>query len=112
MVHLHAPSSRPLALAAAAALLTAASASGQATLFTWPHEAYGKPVAYIPVPFDVYRGLDFPGADDLGNMFQFKHDFEDYFTGARNLETSRSLNPRLQTFATWLAENVDRIPAQ
>jgi uncharacterized protein YbjT (DUF2867 family) len=77
-------------------------------------EAYGKPVAYIPVPFDVdvYRGLDFPGADDLGNMFQFKHDFEDYFTGARNLETSRSLNPRLQTFATWLAENVDRIPQQ
>ena len=75
-------------------------------------EAYGQPVAYIPVPFEVYRGLDFPGADDLGNMFQFKHDFEDYFTGARNLETSRSLNPRLQTFASWLAENVDRIPAQ
>lgn len=75
-------------------------------------EAYGQPVTYIPVPFDVYRGLDFPGADDLGNMFQFKHDFEDYFTGARNLETSRALNPQLQTFATWLAENVDRIPAQ
>jgi uncharacterized protein YbjT (DUF2867 family) len=75
-------------------------------------EAYGQPVAYTPVPFEVYRGLDFPGADDLGNMFQFKHDFEDYFTGARNVETSRSLNPQLQTFATWLAENVDRIPAQ
>jgi len=75
-------------------------------------EALGEPVAYIPVPFDVYRGLDFPGADDLGNMFQFKHDFEDYFCGARSLATSRSLNPRLKTFDAWLAENVDRIPRQ
>ena len=75
-------------------------------------EAFGQPVAYIPVPFDVYRGLDFPGADDLGNMFQFKHDFEEYFTGARSPEFSRSLNSRLQTFADWLAENRERIPAQ
>ncbi len=75
-------------------------------------EAYGQPVAYIPVPFDVYRGLDFPGADDLGNMFQFKHDFEEYFTGARSPEFSRSINPRLQTFGDWLAENRERIPAQ
>jgi uncharacterized protein YbjT (DUF2867 family) len=73
-------------------------------------EAYRQPVAYIPVPFDVYRGMDFPGADDLGNMFQFSHDFEGDFCGARSLETSRSLNPALQTFAAWLAQNVDRIP--
>ena len=72
--------------------------------------AYGEPVSYIPVPFDVYRGLDFPGADDLGNMFQFYHDFEDYFTGARSLEASRSLNPALQTFAVWLQKNADSIP--
>lgn len=72
-------------------------------------EAFGKPVTYAAVPFDVYRGLGFPGADDLGNMFQFKHDFEDYFRGARNLETSRSLNPSLQTFDTWLAANADRM---
>jgi uncharacterized protein YbjT (DUF2867 family) len=75
-------------------------------------EALGRPVTYTAVPFDVYRGLDFPGADDLGNMFQFKHDFEDYFCGARSLATSRSLNPRLQTFDAWLTDNVDRIPLQ
>ena len=74
--------------------------------------AYGEPVSYIPLPFDVYRGLDFPGADDLGNMFQFYHDFEDYFTGARSLEASRSLNPALQTFAVWLQKNADSIPRQ
>lgn len=72
--------------------------------------ALGEPVRYNPVPFDVYRGLDFPGADDLGNMFQFKHDFEEYFRGARPIEASRALNPKLQTFETWLAANKDRIP--
>ena len=74
--------------------------------------AYGEPVSYIPVPFDVYRGLGFPGADDLGNMFQFYHDFEDYFSGARSLEVSRSLNPALQTFEVWLKGNADSIPRQ
>ena len=28
-------------------------------------------------PPEVYRGFGFPGADDLGNMFQFKRDFEE-----------------------------------
>jgi uncharacterized protein YbjT (DUF2867 family) len=73
-------------------------------------DAYGQPVSYIAVPFETYRGLDFPGADDLGNMFQFNHDFEDYFCGARNLDESRSLNSSLKSFDGWLAENVERIP--
>ena len=73
-------------------------------------EALGEPVAYNAVPFDMYRTFDFPGADDLGNMFQFKHDFEDYFCGARPVDEARALNPRLQTFESWLAANKDRIP--
>ena len=72
-------------------------------------KAYGEPVTYNAVPFDVYRGLGFPGADDLGNMFQFKHDFEDYFCGARPIAETRELNPRLQTFESWLAANTDLI---
>jgi hypothetical protein len=71
-------------------------------------DALGEPVAYNAVPFDVYRGLGFPGADDLGNMFQFKHDFEDYFCGARSLDEAKALNPRLQSFSSWLAENKER----
>jgi uncharacterized protein YbjT (DUF2867 family) len=42
-------------------------------------QALGREVVYNPVPPSVYRGFGFPGADDLGNMFQFKHDFNDYF---------------------------------
>ena len=59
---------------------------------------------------EVYRGFGFPGADDLGNMFQFKADFEKDFCAARDVGFSRSLNPRLQTFAQWLDANKERIP--
>jgi hypothetical protein len=71
--------------------------------------ALGQEVAYQAVPHEVYRGLGFPGAEDLGNMFQFKHDFQDVFRGARDVARSRRLNPGLQTFAGWLAENRARI---
>jgi uncharacterized protein YbjT (DUF2867 family) len=74
--------------------------------------ALGRQVSYAAVPFDVYRGLDFPGAADLGNMFQFKHDFEDYYCGIRDLQFSRQLNPALQTFAEWLSANKEQIPIQ
>jgi hypothetical protein len=58
----------------------------------------------------VYRGLGFPGAEDLGNMFQFKRDFNPLFCGARDIGIARSLNPSLQTFEAWLAKNKSRIP--
>ncbi|MFH1279218.1 MAG: NmrA/HSCARG family protein [Candidatus Eisenbacteria bacterium] len=73
-------------------------------------DALGTEVTYRAVPFDVYRGLGFPGADDLGNMFQFKHDFQEVFCGPRKVDKTRELNPELQSFAGWLAANKDRIP--
>jgi uncharacterized protein YbjT (DUF2867 family) len=73
-------------------------------------KALGKPVHYNEVEPSVYRGFGFPGADDLGNMFQFNRDFETEFRGHRSVETSRKLNPKLQTFDSWLAENKDKIP--
>jgi hypothetical protein len=45
-------------------------------------------------------------------MFQFKHDFEGYFCGMRDLALSRALNPALQTFATWLARHKTQIPVE
>lgn len=73
-------------------------------------KALGQEVKYNAITPEAYRSLGFPGADDLGNMFQFKRDFEDYFCGARSLEFSRSVNPSLQNFETWLAKNKSRIP--
>ncbi len=74
--------------------------------------AIGQPVTYYPVPFAAYRSLGFPGADDLGNMFQYKHDFEESFCGPRNVEFSRILNPELQNFDNWVKSNISRIPIQ
>jgi uncharacterized protein YbjT (DUF2867 family) len=72
--------------------------------------ALGEEVRYIDVDPDVYRSFDFPAADELGNMFQFKRDFESDYVGARDLNVARALNPKLQDFDTWLRANVDRIP--
>jgi uncharacterized protein YbjT (DUF2867 family) len=72
--------------------------------------ALGQEVRYNAVPPEVYRGFGFPGADDLGNMFQFKRDFNKYYRGARDLAFSRSLNPQLQTFDAWLAAHKGQIP--
>jgi uncharacterized protein YbjT (DUF2867 family) len=74
--------------------------------------ALGQEVRYNAVSPEVYRSLGFPGAEDLGNMFQFKRDFEEYFCGARDLAFSRSLNPELQTFDQWLERNKSRIPLE
>jgi uncharacterized protein YbjT (DUF2867 family) len=72
--------------------------------------ALGVAVRYAPLSFDAYRGLGFPGADDLGNMFQFYCDFEPQVTAARPIALARGLNPALQDFDTWLADNAARIP--
>jgi len=70
----------------------------------------GSEVRYNAVAPEVYRGLGFPGADDLGNMFQFKRDFNDHFCGARSIDFSKSINPELQSFEQWLSNNKSRIP--
>ena len=72
--------------------------------------ALGTDVAYNAVSPEVYRGFGFPGAEDLGNMFQFNRDFARMFCGARDLNITRALNPALQTFDEWLAQNKGRIP--
>jgi uncharacterized protein YbjT (DUF2867 family) len=75
-------------------------------------KALGHDVRYNDVPADVYRSFGFPGAEDMGNMFQFKRDFEQKYCAARNLDVSRSLNSSLQTFEQWLAQNKSRIPLE
>jgi uncharacterized protein YbjT (DUF2867 family) len=80
-----------------------------AAIFT---EVLGKAVQYNSVPPEVYRSFGFPGADDLGNMFQFKRDFEEYFSGVRNPSFARTLNPALQDFKTWLTQNKNAIPME
>jgi uncharacterized protein YbjT (DUF2867 family) len=72
--------------------------------------ALGQEVRYNDVPPEEFRSFGFPGAEDIGNMFQFKQEFNDVFCGARSIEVARGLNPALQSFEAWLAENKSRIP--
>jgi uncharacterized protein YbjT (DUF2867 family) len=68
-----------------------------------------QPVAYNPMTPEQFRQLGTPGAEELGNMFQYMQDFESEFCAARNLESARALYPSLQSFGGWLSRNKDRI---
>jgi uncharacterized protein YbjT (DUF2867 family) len=74
--------------------------------------ALGEEVVYNDVDPDAYRGFGFPGADEMGNMFQFKRDFEEHYSGARVRSQVLELDPDVQTFESWLAANKDRIPIE
>jgi hypothetical protein len=73
-------------------------------------KALGERVSYEAMAPDAYRAQGFPGADDLGSMFQFKRDFDVLYRAARSVAATRELNPALQTFAQWLAVHARRIP--
>jgi len=65
--------------------------------------ALGEPMLHDALSPAQYRALGFPGADDLGNMFQFKRGFEHAYCAARSVACARELHPQLRTIAEWLA---------
>lgn len=73
-------------------------------------KSIGENVAYNKVTPEQYRGFGFPGAEDLGNMFQFYADFENEFKTWRDVDASKSLNPELKNFDAWLQSNAKAIP--
>jgi len=73
-------------------------------------QALGQEVGFFDVPFDTFRGLGFPGADDLGNMFEYQAILGETFYAARDAALSRRLDPLLLDFDAWLAQNAGRIP--
>jgi uncharacterized protein YbjT (DUF2867 family) len=72
--------------------------------------ALGEQVVFNAVAPEVYRSFGFPGADDLGNMFQFTTEFEEEYCGPRDIGATRALNPRLKSFEEWLAVNASSVP--
>jgi hypothetical protein len=72
-------------------------------------EALGKEVLFNNVTPETFRGFGFPGADDLGNMFQFYRDFDEVCNNTRDVNFSRELNPDLKSFKQWLAGNAKKI---
>jgi uncharacterized protein YbjT (DUF2867 family) len=74
--------------------------------------ALGQLVTYNAATPDEYRALGFPAADELGNMFQFKRDFETSYCARRDLARARALYPQMSTFSEWLAQNKERLPLE
>ena len=73
-------------------------------------DVLGEPVAYNEMTPGQFRGIGFPGSDDLGNMFQFYRDFEEACNSTRDVTRSKELNPELKSFRKWLDVNASRIP--
>ncbi|MBE1490827.1 NmrA/HSCARG family protein [Plantactinospora soyae] len=67
----------------------------------------GEPVAYRPLSHDQFRALGFPGAVELGNMFQYYAEFPESYLGRRDVELMRSINPDWLSFADFLAKHRD-----
>ena len=74
--------------------------------------ALGEPVRYNAIEPEVYRSFGFPGADDLGNMFQYFRDFSDVVCSSRPVDLTHKLSPQLTTLDQWLAANKDNIPLE
>jgi uncharacterized protein YbjT (DUF2867 family) len=70
----------------------------------------GRPVTFYDMPFDDYRALGFPGADDMGNMYQWQAIMGEEFLDQRSADTAREFNPDLLDFDAWLALNASQIP--
>ncbi|MEV6306501.1 NmrA/HSCARG family protein [Actinoplanes sp. NPDC051861] len=69
----------------------------------------GEPVAYRPLTHDQFRELGFPGAVELGNMFQYYAEFPDSYLGRRDVDVVRSLSPEWLSLAAFLARHRDRL---
>ncbi len=75
-------------------------------------KALGIRVNYEAVEPEMYRGFGFPGADELGNMFQVFRDFEKEWMGARSVDLAKKLNPALMNFGQWLDAYKGKIPLE
>ncbi len=72
-------------------------------------KALGQKIAFYDMPFDAYRALGFPGADDLGNMFEYHMLLGERFLAARDPKLTRELNPQTRDFDAWLRDNASKI---
>lgn len=72
--------------------------------------ALGEEVSYNAISPATYRSFGFPGAEDLGNMFQFYAEQEKYLDDMRDPKISRQLNPELKDFDSWLKVNAKKMP--
>lgn len=67
------------------------------------------PVEYVPVDADTFRTFPFPGAEEIGNNFQYFRDWNADFVGLRSKSLMHELNPDVSTFEAYVRANADAI---
>ena len=69
----------------------------------------GLRVTYHHIPREIYAAMEFPGARELADMFEFLR----IFLPNRSAEIAqcRQLHPAMQTFEPWLQRNTERFTA-
>ncbi|MEU2871989.1 NmrA/HSCARG family protein [Streptomyces olivoreticuli] len=68
-------------------------------------ELLGEQVTYRPQTYAQARAAGYPSAVEVANMFEFYSEASAYFTGARDLDLVRRLNPSLEPLDGWLARH-------
>ncbi len=66
-------------------------------------EVLQRTVYYQYIPRNEYAAYDFPGAEELANMFEVQRSFIP--NRQADLEESRKLNPSIQSFSAWVTRN-------
>lgn len=74
-------------------------------------DAFGETVVYEPVTTKEYASFGFPGARELANQFQYFDEGTEMFAQEFSIADTRSLNPALQDFTSWLKANRSRVPS-
>ena len=67
-------------------------------------EVLGKEVRHLYLPYEKYKKLGFPGAQDLGNMFEFKNVHNQEFCRTRNMNDINKCFTTI-SFKDWCVEN-------
>ena len=70
---------------------------------------FDVPIHYSPIEPDTYRTFPFPGAEEIGNNFQYFRDFNDEFLKFRSVDSMKKLNPNPLSFADFVSAHRDRI---
>ena len=78
------------------------------TSFFWEN-MFNVTIHYNPIDADTFRTFPIPGAEEIGNNFQYFRDFNDEFLQFRSVELMNELNPNPQTFAEFVSAHRDQI---
>jgi uncharacterized protein YbjT (DUF2867 family) len=72
-------------------------------------QVLGEKVTYRPATHDEFRALGFPGAVELGNMFQYYAEFPGSYLGRRDVDVTHELSPNWLTLVDFLTRHRERI---